>query len=98
MKKLIRRLRCKDCRRGYVCPLHRDYPPHPMIERHGIPRPFKTAQVMTFWNSHGCKSEIGHEIRVPMESGYTAIFRLANIEWHMGLDWQWHEYEFVRYE
>lgn len=65
----------------------------------GPPKPIRTAQIMTFWTEHGCRSEMGSEIKVPMQSGRTAVFKLTNIEYPFGsgIDWQWHDFTFDRY-
>jgi hypothetical protein len=62
-----------------------------------IPAPIRTHGCANFWYDHGCPREIGTDIRVELNSGRAAIFRLFNIEQAVGVTWSWYDFSFVRY-
>jgi len=59
--------------------------------------PIRTHGLAIFWYDHGCPSEYGDEITVDMRSGKKAIFKLVGIERATGCDWNWYDFDFVRY-
>lgn len=58
---------------------------------------FRTHGCATFWYDHGCPNRLGQEINVFMQSGRVAVFKLIKIERATDVDWNWYDFEFVRY-
>ena len=78
----------------------------PKVERHykppvtgpGEPKQhFRTSSLSTFWFEHNCPSEIGAQIVVNMQSGKQAVYELRNIQRAPNVDWNWYDFEFIRY-
>jgi len=60
--------------------------------------PIRTHGLAVFWRDHGSPRELGAQITVDMRSGRKAIFKLVKIERAWGCDWDFYDFDFVRYQ
>lgn len=73
---------------GYVPPVTKPHQPKQHFRTHGL---------ATYWHELGAPRKIGDLVVVNMASGKNAVYELANIESAKGTDWNWYDFEFVRY-
>ena len=59
--------------------------------------PLRTHGLATFWYNHGCPNTVGQEIEVEMISGKRAVFKVSKITRPRGVDWNWYDFDFVKY-
>jgi hypothetical protein len=70
----------------------------PETAANGPQEHIRTHNIGKFYAEIGRPTEVGALVTVNMSSGKKAIYKVVNIERAVGVDWNWLDLEFVRYE